>query len=128
MSHQRRAALGDSGSRGHYQYYSPRPANRQLIEGFIDGTSVGGPVSATGTFTTDGWQQFAFTWNSGGATSADLSFVNQRSGDFGNDFGIDTIAFDVQAVPEPSSLALGGIGLLVLGVSARRRRRFAAAA
>ena len=70
-----------------------------LIQPFINGISLGGPVSATGMFSTNGWQRFAFNWNSGAATTADLSLVNQRSGGSGNDFGIDTIAF--AAVPEP---------------------------
>lgn len=61
------------------------------IQPTINGVPVGSPVSATGTFLTSGWQQFTTLWNSGTATTADLSLINLVPRGGGNDFGIDTI-------------------------------------
>jgi hypothetical protein len=103
-------------------------ANAQ-IQPFINGTSLGGPVSAAGTFASDGWQPFTFAWNSGGATTADLSLRNLQTAAVGNDFGLDTIALTAPAAvaPEPSTLASAGIaGLIGLGAVWHRRKRSAA--
>lgn len=91
------------------------------IKPFINAQSVGSAVSALGYFAdgnaTHQWQQFSFAWNSGLATTADLSLVNLQTSGGGNDFAIDTISLTI--VPSPSSLVLLGIGG---GLISRRRR------
>ena len=98
--------------------------NVPLIQPMINGQSVGSPVSASGFFSdgnpADQWQQFSFNWNSGAATTADLSLWNQTGTANGNDFGIDTISLN--AVPEPSGIALSALGFIGLIALARRRR------
>lgn len=91
------------------------PVNPAQVVPYVNGSPIGGPVSAVGSFETGNlWQQFSFAWNSGSSTSADLSLQNQRSLGGGNDFGIDTISFSgPAAVPEPSSL-FSSLGLLAL--------------
>ena len=76
-----------------------------------------------------------FNWNSGVATTADLSLYNLRSTGIGNDFAVDTISFDPvdpvdpvdpgpgPAVPEPSSMALFAAGGLVLAAYRRKRKQ-----
>ncbi len=93
--------------------------NNALIEPSVNGQSLGSAVSAGGVGT---WQQFSFPWNSGLNTTADLSLFNQRNTAFGNDFGLDTIAFTPVTVPEPNSLILLGIGLLATMTRSRVRR------
>lgn len=87
----------------------------------INGTSLG---TLQATSSTD-WQQFYTTWNSGDATAANISLVNLNTQANGNDFALDNIAFDTvapnsAAVPEPTSVALIGLGLA--GISLLRRR------
>jgi hypothetical protein len=98
--------------------------NNAMIQPFINGMSVGSAVSAVGTFLSHGWQQFTFLWNSGTATTADLSLANLTPGGGGNDFGVDTINFASNAaVPEPTALmiwgGLAGLGLLLAQKRAR---------
>jgi PEP-CTERM motif len=94
--------------------------NPAIVQPLINGVALGAGVSANGFFTDgisgDGWQQFTFTWNSGSATTADMSLMDLRATGDGNDFGIDTITLvgPAATVPEPSAIALlslGGLGL-----------------
>ena len=90
------------------------------IQASINGTALGGGVSSTGE---GNWQEFSFNWNSGVATTADLSLNNLNFSDLGNDFGIDAIRFEATAVPEPSQFLL--FGMLAMAIGARRYgRRF----
>ncbi len=98
----------------------PGPAAVPIIEPFINGASIGSAVSPVGTFAAEGWQLFSFEWNSGSATTADLSLRNLQGNGDGNDFGIDSIR--LSAVPEPSSLAITACGLLGLAGWWRVRR------
>jgi len=43
--------------------------------------------------TTNDWQQFYVLWNSGNATTATITILNQNTGGSGNDFGLDDISF-----------------------------------
>jgi hypothetical protein len=75
----------------------------------------------------DGWQQFSASWNSGAATTADISLVNQNTAFSGNDFALDDISLSVTApgggVPEPASWALMIAGFGLAGATLRRRQR-----
>jgi gliding motility-associated-like protein len=69
-------------------------SNSAQIEPFINETSLATTVSATGSGNTS-WQKFSFCWNSGNATTADLSLRNLRNTGIGNDFALDDIKFDL---------------------------------
>lgn len=66
----------------------PAVASLQL---FINGVPIGA-ANTTTTFSCQ-WQQINDTWNSGSATQAVLSIVNQATAEAGNDFAIDDIFF-----------------------------------
>jgi hypothetical protein len=95
------------------------------IQPDINGTLLGSSaVSAVGTWNSDGWQQFTFTWNSGSATSATLTLHDLQSSNEGNDFGIANIAVQsVQSVPEPSTFGVSILGALGMIACAPLRRR-----
>lgn len=57
---------------------------------FINGTAIGA-INSTGSICN--WGQVADTWNSGIATTAILSIVNQSTSASGNDFALDDISF-----------------------------------
>lgn len=109
-------------------------ANPAVFTLSVNSLQLGGTATATATLGT--WTQFYGAWNSGSATSATASIINQNTVASGNDFSLDLLAFDVVApvgatstTPEPSTL-----GMLALGVTAlagrnwwrTRRRRFQA--
>lgn len=99
--------------------------NNAIIQPKINGLDVGTPVSADGTYLTNGWQQFVVSWNSGAETTADLSLFNVIATNDGGgiDFGIDTIGLSsTSVVPEPSTwrfMVAGFCGVLAI---VRRRR------
>ncbi len=57
----------------------------------INGTLLGPVISSPSTHSS--WIQFYAIWNSGSATSATISIVNQNTIANGNDFGLDDISF-----------------------------------
>jgi PEP-CTERM motif len=97
--------------------------NNALIQPEIDGQLLGSPVSAAGTYTTDGWQTFSFTWNSGSNTTASLILHDFQSNSTGDDFGVDSISVASTATPEPSSLMLFSIASASLAGWRWRKRR-----
>ena len=78
------------------------------------------------------WQEFEFSWDSLTATTArieifergDMGHPGRRGG--GNDFALDDLAFEgpsAGVVPEPSSAAIFGFGVLVLAFCSNRWRK-----
>lgn len=57
----------------------------------INGTLLGPVIAAPSTVGT--WVQFNTSWNSGSATSAVISIVNENAAAGGNDYGLDDISF-----------------------------------
>jgi len=83
----------------------------------IDGALLGSPVSAVGDWSSNGWQQFTYSWNSGSNTSAQLILHDYTSTPFGNDFGVADITV---ASPEPAGAAFCGLGLAIVVLSRRK--------
>jgi hypothetical protein len=97
------------------------------IQPFVDGSNVGGPVSAAGDFTDgipgDQWQKFSVNWFSGALTTANFGLQDLTSTGIGNDFGIDNISFaKAAAAPDAPTASLVASGILCAGVAAVRRR------
>ena len=100
------------------------PINVASLQPEIGGMLLGSPVSAAGTWTTNGWQVFDFSWNSGSNTTASLIINDFQTNTTGNDFGVDSIL--VSSVPEPATLILFGVGAVsVLVISRLSRKRVA---
>ncbi len=57
----------------------------------INGVLLGDPFNAS--FQTCTWNQFFEVWDSGGATDATISIINQNTASNGNDFSLDDIYF-----------------------------------
>lgn len=98
--------------------------NNGSVQAEIGGQTFG-PVSATGTYSSGGWQTFTFAWNSGANTSASVILRDLTGTAVGNDFGLDEISV-VSAVPEPSSVLLGALGVIGAAGYGLRRRKVAA--
>jgi hypothetical protein len=94
--------------------------NLAALQPELSGTLLGSPVSAVGTYTTNGWQQFTFSWNSGSNTSTSFILNDFQTNTTGNDFGVDDFSVSTSAVPEPATLLLLGTGLAAL-MGFRRR-------
>lgn len=62
-----------------------------ILEFSINGVPIGSSFNAPATW--GSWQQFAASWNSGAATSANICIVNLNTAPGGNDFGLDDISF-----------------------------------
>ena len=77
----------------------------------IDGDfTVSGPVGT--------WQLFYVGWNSGVATTAQLSLINRNVIASGNDFALDDISLDTKVpVPEPGIMILLGIAMSAIGIA-----------
>ena len=67
------------------------PPNPAQLKFSINGNDVGALITAS--LPTCTWTQFYTTWNSGTATSADISIVNKNIAVIGNDFALDDIVF-----------------------------------
>jgi hypothetical protein len=82
----------------------------------INGVTIGAVFNAPAAV--DVWQNFFVTWNSGAATSAVITILNQNTTLAGNDFGIDDISFiEICNTPIPdlgSNKTLCGVGTVNL--------------
>ncbi|MBN1766965.1 MAG: LamG domain-containing protein [Prolixibacteraceae bacterium] len=83
------------------------PSELQLI---INGDSVGSVYTADSI--TCNWKQFYYNWDSGSATTATLSLVNQNTADGGNDFALDDIVFQHTCTAEASVEVTVGSGFV----------------
>ncbi|MEO9970751.1 MAG: GEVED domain-containing protein, partial [Hyphomonadaceae bacterium] len=74
-----------------FQMANQNGINRQIIQPQINGVNVGGTFTTTSTQV---WEVFEVIWNSGSATTADLSLVQTRGGTSGGglDWGFDEIS------------------------------------
>ncbi|MDX2360279.1 MAG: gliding motility-associated C-terminal domain-containing protein [Crocinitomicaceae bacterium] len=76
-----------------FSYWAMRVSNDPAtsdLQLYINGIPIG-PINSTGAVC--GWLGVNDIWNSGGATSAILSIVNQSTSGSGNDFALDDITF-----------------------------------
>jgi len=89
------------------------PDNPASLDFSVDSNNVG-TISPVGLGT---WQQFSTTFVATGST-ASISILDTNQIAHGNDFGIDDIS--VEAVPEPATMAVLGLGAAAL---LRRRRK-----
>jgi hypothetical protein len=83
--------------------------------------SVNGVVGATLTATSS-WQNSAFVWTSGAATTATLALIDTNASGPYNDFAVDDFSFS-GGVPETSTWILMLIGFGALGGASRSARR-----
>ena len=94
------------------------PASIANLDLRVGGVSLGS-FSAPGV--QDSWESHSLFWNSGSATTLDLSFADLNTAGSYNDFALDDISVRAASpVPEPSSFLAIGVGALALS---RRRRR-----
>jgi gliding motility-associated-like protein len=70
---------------------SVNPDNPARLQFSVNGALLGNTFQATSSNCQ--WREFTETWNSGGATSAQICIVNQNTQPSGNDFAIDDIFF-----------------------------------
>jgi hypothetical protein len=93
----------------------------------------GDAAESLGTIATDldlagTWEGLSTQWVSSAAGSVVLSLVNRNTNRGGNDFAIDDVYFGTRSIvnpppiPEPSTWALMGLGLVGVGAAVRRQR------
>ena len=83
--------------------FNQNPANLKFV---INGEVFGNNIQAVTN--TCIWKQFYTTWNSGIATSAEISIINNNTSTLGNDFALDDISFS------PVSIRYDSIKVTVL--------------
>ncbi len=89
----------------------------------VNPTPINSPVPSTNDGTTnpnDGWQLWTYTFTTGASPAGLGSPLRVEIVGSGIQSLFDNISLTAEAIPEPSSALLGGIGLMLL---LRRRRR-----
>ncbi len=103
---------------------SVTPNNPGQLNFSINGSQIGLTFDIPATSCL--WQEFFTTWNSGSATSATISIVNQNTQVAGNDFALDDIQFSptcvftdsiVVSLPPKPVLTLSGAQTICAGDS-----------
>ncbi len=84
----------------------------------VDGVDTGSTASFDGTTT---WSQYGAMFTTGNVTSITLALRNNNSALSGNDFTLDDLKLEATPVPEPTSMAVIGLG--IAGMISRRKRR-----
>ena len=88
--------------------------------GFKDGSNGGNNAGVVDFDGIGGEPQII--WLGGGKTSFSVGDTFGEAGRFDRTYSIEALATAV-IIPEPATLAIWGLGLLVLSACARRRRR-----
>ena len=91
------------------------PDQVALLQFSINGVQLGPIFSAPNQLNT--WNQFYELWNSGNATTATITILNQNTVAGGNDFGLDDISFR-QLVPVGSPTCTVYVGSMTASASA----------
>lgn len=86
-----------------------------LLQFSINGVQIGEVFSAPPY--TNEWRQFYELWNSGNATTATITILNQNTVGSGNDFGLDDISFR-QLVPVGSPTCTVTVGSMSASATA----------
>ena len=96
------------------------PDSPAVLQFSINGTNINAPLTILPTVGL--WQELFVEWDSGAATTADITLLNANTAFTGNDFGLDDLSLTTQSpVPEPLTLSIFGAGLA--GAAALRRRK-----
>lgn len=92
--------------------------NPPSVQPEIDGSLLGSPVSP-GIWSSDNWQRYTFSWNSGANTTAQLILHDFTTTTTGNDFGLANINV---STPEPGTYGVFcGLSLAVIALLCRKR-------
>ena len=75
-----------------YWIQSVTGSNPSQLQLYVNNASAGPTYTADAS--TCSWKKFVYNWNSGSATTANLSLVNQNTNGDGNDFALDDIDFE----------------------------------
>jgi hypothetical protein len=75
-----------------YWVQSVTGSNPSQLQLYVNNASAGPTYTADAS--TCSWKKFVYNWNSGSATTANLSLVNQNTNGDGNDFALDDIDFE----------------------------------